>query len=678
MTGGLRLASSEGNGIDIQLKWQTAYPSATSNSLGYNIYMSVVPEGLYGSIPPVFQADFFEMLPAFISLDGYNSCVIQDLTPGNMYRFGVRAIEYDHTFFDPHTLPLVNGVYTYPSSLLADAISATDVIIPLVDAELFPISGTVRIGGEIVYYTDVDYIHNELLVPGGINGTGAELVNLGGGAYYLPSGSNTGTGTINDLTLTNNSAPSETITIKCVAAQRNNLNQIIPGTADFTVIGSVSGAADDGYGNVQYWEVDKGIVSSNLLSFGITETTTFAIGDSFTVKISGAVPGTTGGRGWAGTTPTEHLVDGYDGFDYDDPNVVSCLIGEIETNDRVYECWSRFDVDHNIYTLVDGYRQTNIDILTTDLSVSDAETANFQPFIFSGYQRTDPVMVMNGTCLGSYIGGTYGCADGYNGAGGLIRGISMDVQSEQRLEVLLTTTGEKCCLIKRDWTGITCHCFLPGQEYPQSRCTECYGTGKVIGYEQYYDNRYSDGRIWVRFSPVVDDLIPTDAGMEATMSPECWTLPVPTVKDRDILVRFDTTGENPEFRYEILNVTRNRLFLAQEGMQKFALQRIRKTDPIYQIPVFYDTSMFPSQLQTSITSLPPAFPPHMHNIQISEKIMSVSQVNQLTDVSYGHNHPCINGVVQEVLGHSHTILLPSIAYPPELITPPSPYPLSSS
>jgi hypothetical protein len=98
----------------------------------------------------------------------------------------------------------------------------------------------------MVYYTDVDYTLNELLVPGGTNGTGAELVNLGDG-YYLPSSSNIGTGTINDLTLTNNSAPTETVTIKCVSAQRNNLNQIIPGTADFTVIGSVSGAAYDGY-----------------------------------------------------------------------------------------------------------------------------------------------------------------------------------------------------------------------------------------------------------------------------------------------------------------------------------------------------------------------------------------------------------------------------------------------
>jgi hypothetical protein len=679
INGGLRIASSEGNGIDIQLKWTQAYATAPSNSIGYNIYMSVVAEDMFSYTAPPFQEDFFNMPPAFISLDGYTQCIIQNLEPGQLYRFGVRATEYDHTFFDPHILPLVNELYVYPASLLAVDISATDVIIPLVDAELFPISGVVAIGDEFVYYTDVDYTTNELLVPGGTNGSGAELVNLGGGAYYKASAGNTGTGTINSLVLTNHSAQTETVTIKCVAAQRNNTNQIIAGTADFTVIGSVSGAAGDGYGNAQYWEVDQGVFTSTLLSFSITEDTTFAIGDSFTVKISGAVAGTSSGRGYNGTIATEHLIDGYNGYHYRDPNVTSVLIGSEETNDKVFECWSRFDIrGGSPFLVVDGYRQKTLDILTTDLSVADAANANFPAYSFSGYNRTDPVMVMNGTCLGSYIGGTYGCSnDGYYGGLGPIRGISMQDQSEQRLEVLLSVTGEQCCLLKREWTGITCKCQLPYNEYPQNRCTECYGTGKVVGYTQYFDNRYSNSKIYVRFSPVVDDLVATDAGMESTMAPECWTLSVPTVKDRDVIVRFDQAG-NAEYRYEILNVTRNRLFLALEGMQKFALVRIRKTDPIYQIPVFYDTSMFPSSLATSITSAPPALPPHSHNIQISEHIISVAQINQLTDVSYGHNHPVVNGVVQEVLSHSHTIIIPDISYPMELIVPPNNIPQSSS
>src|ERR1039457_3450488 len=102
INGGLRTADSEGDGTTLVLRWHTAYVSTPSNSIGYNIYMSVVPEHLFGPITPPFQEEFFNLPPTFISLDGYTQCVIQDLEPGQLYRFGVRAIEYDPTFFDPH------------------------------------------------------------------------------------------------------------------------------------------------------------------------------------------------------------------------------------------------------------------------------------------------------------------------------------------------------------------------------------------------------------------------------------------------------------------------------------------------------------------------------------------------------------------------------------------------
>jgi hypothetical protein len=40
-----------------------------------------------------------------------------------------------------------------------------------------------------------------------------------------------------------------------------------------------------------------------------------------------------------------------------------------------------------------------------------------------------------------------------------------------------------------------------------------------------------------------------------------------------------------------------------------------------------------------------------------KKIISVAQINQTTAVTQGHNHPIIGGVVKEVLGHTHTIIL---------------------
>ena len=122
-------------------------------------------------------------------------------------------------------------------------------------------------------------------------------------------------------------------------------------------------------------------------------------------------------------------------------------------------------------------------------------------------------------------------------------------------------------------------------------------------------------------SPAVDDLIPMDSGLESEHKPNCWGLTVPTIKDRDFLVRFDVAG-NEEFCYEVLNVTRNRLFLAMEGQQTFSVNRISKTDPIYQVPITYDTAIYPQTIISGSTAAIPAYPAHSHSIQINENISS--------------------------------------------------------
>jgi hypothetical protein len=369
-------------------------------------------------------------------------------------------------------------------------------------------------------------------------------------------------------------------------------------------------------------------------------------------------------RGFDSTIPSIHNTDGYDGYTFWDPNAIYWATDSEEQNTRVFECWNRFDIDHYSFSVIDGYRQKTKDILTTDLSCSDAinggtgtgsNNTGFPAFDFAGYHRTDPVLILSGACVGSYIGGYQFCADGYNGVGLQIRGISVQDANLQRQEVLLSTTGEPVCLVRRRWMGITCRCMLPYNEYPENRCRYCFGTGIVVGWNQYFNPRRSDGRIMVRFDPTVDDLVSTDSGLESTMSPTCWTLAVPTIKDRDFIVRFDECG-NEEFRYEILNVTRQLLFLDQTAAQKFAAQRIRKTDPIYQIPITYDTSLFPSTIMTSISSSL-GIPLHQHIIVISEKITSTSQINQLTGTIAGHNHAILEGNLETVLGHSHTIML---------------------
>jgi hypothetical protein len=167
----------------------------------------------------------------------------------------------------------------------------------------------------------------------------------------------------------------------------------------------------------------------------------------------------------------------------------------------------------------------------------------------------------------------------------------------------------------------------------------------------------SNGRIRVRPGPTTESVKMYEAGYESEFPLDLWTLTVPTIKTRDIIVLFDQEGINEEFRYEVSDVTRNNTIVGLQGGQHLKVIRIRKYDPAYQIRIFRDSSEFPSKLNTSIGFVP-GIPPHTHEITISEKINSVNQINQTTQLSQGHNHPIVNGVVMEVLGHTHTIILP--------------------
>jgi hypothetical protein len=362
-------------------------------------------------------------------------------------------------------------------------------------------------------------------------------------------------------------------------------------------------------------------------------------------------------RGYYDTEARLHQTDGYDGYVYRDP-LVKFFIGFEDGNQSVVLTENRFFEPHYARTDADGYR-TQKDLLTTDFSDDEAEQIDFAPFDYAGYRRTDPVDLLAGKCVGSYYGGQYFCADGYGGVGMQVRGLDIATINDQRQEVLLSTTGRPCVLVKRLWTGITCSCVSPSRETPESRCPRCFGTGFVTGYEQFYNPRRSDGRILVRFDPTVEDLLPMDAGLESDFKPNAWTLSVPILKDRDFLIRFNKDGTE-EFRYEILNVTRNYILLDNVGGQKFACVRVRKTDPIYQWRAFRNTANMPSTLTTSVgqVSGPGGILPHTHTIVINENVITLVQINQTTGVSQGHNHPIINGAVQEVLGHTHSIILP--------------------
>jgi hypothetical protein len=358
-------------------------------------------------------------------------------------------------------------------------------------------------------------------------------------------------------------------------------------------------------------------------------------------------------RGFNRTKITLHTVDGYDGYFYNDPTVI-VFYGEDQGYDRIYRCQSRFEYPNYQYTINDGYHQVAKDILTTDLTASDEINSDLKPYDYSGYHRTDPVLLLTGACVGSYIGGEMGCIDGY-GNYNIIRGMSLQEQNNQRQEILLSVTGKPAVLIKRVRTGITCACYRPSSEYADDRCPLCYGTKFVFGYEQYFNPKRSDGRILVRPGPAEDILKMQDAGLESEFNTELWTLSAPTIKNRDLIIMFDVDG-NEEFRYEVMGVTRNNTITSLQGGQKLRVQRIRKTDPAYQVRVFRDTSMLPAKLNTTL-GMTNGIPPHTHEIVISEKISSINQINQTTAVIQGHNHPIVNGEVIAVLGHTHTIIL---------------------
>ena len=641
---GTKDVASLGDGYTINVSWYGALSNVKTNKIAYNIYYSTVKDDVYAEGVK------------FVSIDGSLQANIIELIPGQDYFFAVRPVEYDPNIFDLTLLPLAfDNLRYYPTSLLRQNIGPTDLLIPLIDVSGFPMTGVVQVGVELIQYLAVDQVNNNLVLMGGVAPIAPRFVIQQGGNNYLPFSGNVGQGLINNLTLVNTTAPSETWTIKCIFVQTDTSGNPLPNTAKFVAIGSISGEQRDAYSNTVIWVANGPAVSGNTVSFSITETSPpFRPGDGFTAQAVGVTPGTTGGRGYANTPITGHTTSGFDGYNTWSPVVPVITLTESHEWDRIFVCQSRFEYPHYPWTMVDGYHQVITDVLSTDYAAADAANVTFPMYDYSGYHRTDPVLLLNGTCIGSYIGGQMGCIDGY-GNYNILRGMSLEDQNTQRQDVLLSVTGQPAVLVKRVQTGITCACYLPSSEYQDDRCPLCYGTKFVFGYEQYFNPRSSDGRIMVRLGPTAENLKMYEAGLESEFPLDLWTLTVPTIKTRDIIILFDQ-DDNESFRYEVGDVIRNQTILGLDGGQHLKTFRVRKFDPIYQIRVFRNTSDFPSQLNTSV-SFVPGIPPHTHTIVINEKIMSVSQINQTTALSQGHNHPIVNGQVMEVLGHTHEIIL---------------------
>lgn len=362
-----------------------------------------------------------------------------------------------------------------------------------------------------------------------------------------------------------------------------------------------------------------------------------------------------GQRGMFGTIPKMHTVDGYDGDGYKDP-LVRHFRGFEEQNTNIMLEENNFDGFKYAFTPDDGYKDKT-HIVYPNPEPSDCLNENFKKWDYAGYYRTRPGDYINGSISNSYFGGEHYCADGYNSVGGRLRGIGIDDHQNQREEMLLEIYGRPMVLMRRQISGKVSRHYDNHRENTAYRGLDTYGTDMVTGYEQFFNPRRSDGRILVRFDPTVEDIERTEMGLENKFKPNAWTLSYPQLKDGDVLVAFNRDGTE-EFRYEIINVTRNTTIGGIDGRQTFTAVRVRKTDQLVKFPVIYDTSTIPEEVSTSIGMVSGSIPPHIHNIVINENVTSLDQVNQATSMAQGHNHPIKNGVVCEVLGHRHDLILP--------------------
>jgi|TARA_R110001583_G_scaffold16234_18_gene66340 hypothetical protein len=220
---------------------------------------------------------------------------------------------------------------------------------------------------------------------------------------------------------------------------------------------------------------------------------------------------------------------------------------------------------------VSGREVDNIGLVVTDYTDNDKKF--FQGFDYCGYHRSIPDRVLTGTDdCGSYLGGEF---DG-------MRGMNLFDRMLNREEILLDQTGEPVILLRRIWNGQTCECVTTRRPHPKVKsCSKCYGTGFIGGYNQYINKRRVDRRLMVTFGDTAEDLkLGAHQHLEQSYEPQCWTIPTPAIRDRDIVIRFDFT-DDIEYMYEVLDCTKDKLFYRHYTRQRLKLKRMDKTDILY-------------------------------------------------------------------------------------------------
>lgn len=245
----------------------------------------------------------------------------------------------------------------------------------------------------------------------------------------------------------------------------------------------------------------------------------------------------------------------------------------------------------------DGYRNMPVADLNEnhDFVIDDAAAAD--PFDYCGLRSNDPAQFLSGDyCAPNTVHGT-GTYHG-NSMSGQAGGIDLFEGNLARQEMLLGVTGEPFILLRRKWTGKTCPRTSHRNEHPDARCGICLGTSFEGGYDRFINIRLirpaepnPNGFIQLRVSPYADevDLIDTRGFSVEKTDITAWLPAVPTIRDRDILVRYafdyETTRYIEEFRYEVTSVRRNKISLGKDGAQHVTMKRLNVTEEIYKFPV---------------------------------------------------------------------------------------------
>lgn len=248
----------------------------------------------------------------------------------------------------------------------------------------------------------------------------------------------------------------------------------------------------------------------------------------------------------------------------------------------------------------DGYRSVLDDIVTEDHSDFEEENKDFSTFPYCGYRAPNYVKLHQQDQCGTYHGGRQmrviaGVNDGKPVMVG--GGVNIFEAAQQRNEVILGLTSEPFVLLRRKTTGKKCRRLSIHTEHPHSRCGLCYGTTFDGGYDRIVNDRQirpgeanANGFVPIRISPYDNDLeLTQDRGLAQTDMLDGWTIAVPIIKDRDILIRYifdESAGLYvEEFRYEVLKVQRNKLLFGKDGGQKMSLKKLDHQKEVYKFPI---------------------------------------------------------------------------------------------